>query len=264
MQPSELPIEYACRLKKLFYLTYPLSERNKANMDTLRKLEEVLKDKCVDGLPLEIRHKVRDKTFKTFDELVQFTGRKASNHEEERKEKNEIRRIADIHSEYRTDDKSMAALVQELNILSSQIHELDKQVAATQRRQEFSNGEPHKVHFQGQQPQQLGYARGNGYIQNNFQNNQRGSQQPGRLMNSDTRYYPEQCGFCGTYGHHKEDCNKLVQKERFCFKCNLPGNMNYDCSSRNAQGVTARSVRLLSVINKIISSRKTKTHTFKF
>ena len=67
MQPSELPIEYACRLKKLFYFTYPLSEANKANMDTLTKLEEVLKDKFVDGLPLEIRQ-VRDKTFKTFDE----------------------------------------------------------------------------------------------------------------------------------------------------------------------------------------------------
>ena len=34
MQPSELPIDYACRLKKLFYFTFPLSESNKANTDT--------------------------------------------------------------------------------------------------------------------------------------------------------------------------------------------------------------------------------------
>ena len=91
MQPSELPIEYACRLKKLFYLAFPLTEENKASTDTMNKLEEVLKGKFVEGLPLEIRHKVRDKTFKTFDELVKFTGRKASNFEDEKKDKEERR-----------------------------------------------------------------------------------------------------------------------------------------------------------------------------
>jgi hypothetical protein len=194
MQPSELPIEYACRLKKWFYLAFPLTE-NKASTDTMNKLEEVLKDKFVEGLPLEIRHKVRDKTFKTFDELVKFTGRKASNFEDEKKYKEERRRIAMIHSEYTLQEQPSIALVQVISTLTSELQNMKNQVAVIQQR----NDGPSQRHLMGQAAhlknleggqQGVAYNRQSGYMGGNRNNNQGGSQQG--LNRSGTRYNPGQ------------------------------------------------------------------------
>ena len=138
IQPSELPIDYACRLKKPFYFTFSLSETNKANTDTLNKLDEVLKDKFVDGLPLEIRHKVRDKTFNTFDELVKFTGRKVSNFEEEKNDRDERKRIANIYGEVAIQAQPSLVMVNEMKVMASQLQEVGNQVAVIQQRRDCS------------------------------------------------------------------------------------------------------------------------------
>ena len=238
MQPSELPIDYACRLKKLFYFTFPLSESNKANTDTLNKLEEVLKDKFVDGLPLEIRHKVRDKTFETFDDLVKFTGRKVSNFEEEKIDREERKRIANIYGEVAVQAQPSVSMVNEMKAMASQIQEVGNQVAVIGQRQNNHYDFISQRQFIGQAAHSNNPVGSSADRQNQNQKQQNGAfrtqnsnQQSGVGGFAKTRYNPEKCDFCSINGHFKEDCRRFILSTKRCFSCNLLGHLSYSCPS---------------------------------
>ena len=80
-----------------------------------------MKDKFVDGLSFEIRHRVRDKSFKTFDELVKYTSNKSSYYEDEKKDKEERKRIANIYDNESGRDRQQVALVEEIRAIRSEI-----------------------------------------------------------------------------------------------------------------------------------------------
>ena len=84
------------RLKKLFRLAYPLSENQRSGTDALQISEQVLRDKFIEGLPFEIRHKIKLKEFEKFEDLVKFTNKLVVGYKEKR-EKEERKIISQIH-----------------------------------------------------------------------------------------------------------------------------------------------------------------------
>lgn len=229
MQPSELAIEYACRLKKLFYLTFPLTDADKANTDTLNKLEEVLKDKFVDGLSFEIRHRVRDKSFKTFDELVKYTSNKSSYYEDEKKDKEERKRIANIYDNESGRDRQQVALVEEIRAIRSEIQAI----------QMGNNGYPSQRHQIGQAAHLKSLdTKGNNQTNMQQQRGIQGTSGYNQGFNGNGSQLEQQgkCEFCGIWNHGKEACRKYAKTFVTCFTCNGKGHYSWECQLKDGQG----------------------------
>ena len=100
LQPGEMILDYLSRLKKLFYMVYPLTDRERTNPDVLHKCEAILKDKFVDGLPIELRCKLKRKTHLSLEGLAKLAISHSDSYEEEIRAKKEADYIASIHQKH--------------------------------------------------------------------------------------------------------------------------------------------------------------------
>ena len=82
--PGEPIFDYADRLNKLFTRSY-LEGNTNLDQNQIIMRDRLLKDKVIQGLPSNLKRKVQNKDFNTWEELVQYTNKIAINMDEENK-----------------------------------------------------------------------------------------------------------------------------------------------------------------------------------
>ena len=229
-QPSESIMDYACRLKKKFYLAYPLTEAQRTNPDVLVHHESVLKDKFIDGLPFELRLKLKRKTFSSYDTLIKAAVSYEDIYEEERRAKKEIEIISNISSR---EDQHSDKLPEAIEQLAARIESISKiSVDAIADMKKEMRG-----HFQ-RKP--------------NFQRNPNPTeknQPPRRQVSFHDDFYQqgtrrrsvEFCDYCGIQGHVQSVCRKLRFDNNTCITCGKPGHIARDCRPDSSRPSRHRS-----------------------
>ena len=213
-QPGELIMDYACRLKKKFYLAYPLTEAQRTNPDVLVHHESVLKDKFIDGLPFELRLKLKRKTFPSYDALIKAAVSYEDIYEEERRAKKEIEIISNIS---RKEDQVSEKLPEVIEQLAARIESISKisVVAIADMRKEIKGHFQQKQNFQ-RSPNQ-GVRNQTPRRQVHFQDR---DQQPGNLQR-----FMGFCDYCERQGHTRSDCHTLRRDNYACYNCGRPGTL---------------------------------------
>lgn len=219
--PGETVIDYACRLKKLFHLAYPMGDTMRNNTDAVNITERILKDKFIDGLPFEIRYKIKQKEFPTFDELVKFSNKMAVCFDEERKEKEHREIISNIHGISLGRENSALDEVRDLKKQIQAIHDaMIQQVAASQPRGLPPPWQGTPTNGQGRQRQFVPF-------QNSQSLQRQGSFRPGNYRQNNVKQII--CEFCQIPNHTKATCRRFFAVHRLCFNCGKEGHMARDC-----------------------------------
>lgn len=226
-EAGETIIDFAWRLKKLFSLAYPQI----GNQSSSSAMDSVLMDKFIEGLPFEIRYKVKHKEFARFDDLVKVANKFSNSYDEERREKDERKLVAQIkHVSYQTEPQIMGEM-RELKMQTQAILEEMKQVAAFQSRQMYQQGptEPNQTPWHGQQRSPFPSYNG----QNQFQNQgsfRSGATRQGRVNNQRKNYNPSAfCEYCNTPGHFRNECRQYLISIGACFHCQQTGHVRAQC-----------------------------------
>ena len=128
--PGESVIEYADRISILFNHAHPMDKDEKnPSGKTIALREELLKDYFIDGLSLDLRSRVRHKTFECFDKLVELTNTFAMNYDDDKEERSQMREtINAINGRPAPSNVLNAECI--ANIIKSTVEEITKNTSA--------------------------------------------------------------------------------------------------------------------------------------
>jgi len=181
--------DYASRTQKLFRLTYPSIIGDKAGILS-KEIETMLMDKFIAGLQRELRKRIANKKFKTFDDLIECVEGYVNDEErdtEERRAEAHIRAIGYAPTpQYTEADRRTDALI---SLMERML--LEKNNPTTNP----------KVHS-GNQGEGRGEKKKFPYNKNDF------------------------CNHCDMKGHSDQDCKA---KSNVCNKCNNTGHFYNSC-----------------------------------
>ena len=110
-------MDYAFRVKKLAKQAYPLSEQQKNNADVIKIHDQMLSDKFLNGLPIKLRKRLKLKTYKSLDELIQANILYENALQDGEEEKKDIDIIAQIV--FSEKDRETDELIESIKALKS-------------------------------------------------------------------------------------------------------------------------------------------------
>lgn len=199
--PGEQIRDYACRLQKLFSHAYPLDKKD-AGTQVTTYLEKVLKDKFIDGLPLELRKSVKCKEFDNFERLVKETMKRSAALEESVLEKRQRETINNVNFAGALKTDTVEKMLESNKVLMAEMMAQN----ATMMRNLFSTAQ--NVAKSGK-PKQTAAANT--------------AQAPPSNAPS---YY---CEGCKKPGHTLSHCKFLDTPPGCCFRCKQPGHYSSNC-----------------------------------
>lgn len=233
-------MDYAFRVKKLAKQAYSLSKQQN-NPDVIKIHDQMLSDKFLNGLPIKLGKRIKLKTYKNLEELIQATilfENALQDGEDEKEDIDIIAQIAFSEKDRETDEliESIKALKTELLESNNQVAAISKEIAKhkaeqtlqTQPTNNFARPFKPRPKFPSQRENPQFY---NQYQPQQFQQHFIDNQyqfQPTNLSGQNiSRSNTIQCHKCGQKGHSTRDC-QLTQPFR-CYCCNEQGHIARCC-----------------------------------